>query len=46
MTYYGRWVYKFEEAARQGAETVLIIHETALLLILGKLLKQVGPVSR
>ena len=29
MTYYGRWVYKFEEAARQGAEAVLIIHETA-----------------
>ena len=28
MTYYGRWVYKFEEAARQGAEAVLIIHET------------------
>ena len=29
MTYYGRWTYKFEEAARQGAEAVLIIHETA-----------------
>jgi Zn-dependent M28 family amino/carboxypeptidase len=28
MTYYGRWTYKFEEAARQGAESVLIIHET------------------
>jgi Zn-dependent M28 family amino/carboxypeptidase len=28
MTYYGRWTYKFEEAARQGAEGVLIIHET------------------
>jgi Zn-dependent M28 family amino/carboxypeptidase len=28
MTYYGRWTYKFEEAARQGAEAVLIIHET------------------
>jgi Zn-dependent M28 family amino/carboxypeptidase len=28
MTYYGRWTYKFEEAARQGAEGVLIVHET------------------
>lgn len=28
MTYYGRWTYKFEEAARQGAQGVLIIHET------------------
>ncbi len=28
MTYFGRWTYKFEEAARQGAEGVLIIHET------------------
>ncbi len=27
MTYYGRWTYKFEEAARQGARGVLIIHE-------------------
>ncbi len=29
MTYYGRWTYKYEEAARQGAAAVLIIHETA-----------------
>ncbi|MEZ5458791.1 MAG: M28 family peptidase [Steroidobacteraceae bacterium] len=29
MTYYGRWTYKFEEAARQGAAAALIIHETA-----------------
>ena len=29
MTYYGRWVYRFEEAARQGAEALIIIHETA-----------------
>ena len=29
MTYYGRWTYKFVEAARQGAEAVLIIHDTA-----------------
>lgn len=28
MTYYGRWTYKFEEAARQGAEGALIIHDT------------------
>ncbi|MEP4148475.1 MAG: M28 family metallopeptidase [Halioglobus sp.] len=29
MTYYGRWSYKFEEAARQGAAGVIIVHETA-----------------
>ena len=28
MTYYGRWTYKFEEAARQGAKGCLVIHET------------------
>ncbi|SMC57297.1 M28 family metallopeptidase [Novosphingobium sp. B1] len=28
MTYYGRWTYKFEEAARQGATGALIIHDT------------------
>ncbi len=28
MTYYGRWTYKFEEAARQGAEGAIIIHQT------------------
>ena len=28
MTYYGRWTYKFEEAARQGAVAALIVHET------------------
>ena len=28
MTYYGRWTYKFEEAARQGAAMALIVHET------------------
>ena len=27
MTYYGRWTYKFEEAARQGAAGALIVHE-------------------
>jgi Zn-dependent M28 family amino/carboxypeptidase len=28
MTYYGRWTYKYEEAARRGAVGVLIVHET------------------
>ncbi|RUO29157.1 peptidase M28 [Aliidiomarina sedimenti] len=28
MTYYGRWTYKFEEAARQGADAAIIVHET------------------
>lgn len=28
MTYYGRWTYKYEEAARQGATGALIVHET------------------
>lgn len=28
MTYYGRWTYKFEEAARQGAAGALIVHDT------------------
>ncbi|KUG05913.1 M28 family metallopeptidase [Solirubrum puertoriconensis] len=28
MTYYGRWTYKYEEAARQGAAGVLIVHNT------------------
>ena len=30
LTYYGRWTYKFEEAARKGAVAVLIIHRTDL----------------
>jgi Zn-dependent M28 family amino/carboxypeptidase len=29
MTYYGRWTYKYEEAARRGAKGLLVIHETA-----------------
>lgn len=29
MTYYGRWTYKYEEAARQGAAGTIIVHETA-----------------
>jgi Zn-dependent M28 family amino/carboxypeptidase len=28
MTYYGRWTYKYEEATRQGAAAVIIVHET------------------
>ena len=28
MTYYGRWTYKYEEAARQGAAGCLIVHDT------------------
>ncbi|MEL7024776.1 MAG: M28 family metallopeptidase [Pseudomonadota bacterium] len=28
MTYYGRWTYKFEEAARQGATGAILVHET------------------
>ena len=30
LTYYGRWTYKYEEAARRGAVGVLIIHRTDL----------------
>ena len=29
MTYYGRWTYKFEEAARQGAAAAIVVHEDA-----------------
>ena len=29
MTYYGRWTYKYEEAARQGAAAAIIIHDEA-----------------
>lgn len=28
MTYYGRWTYKYEEAAKQGAAGILIVHDT------------------
>ncbi len=28
MTYYGRWTYKYEEAARKGAAAALIVHDT------------------
>ena len=28
MTYYGRWTYKYEEAARQGAAAIFIVHQT------------------
>src|SRR5277367_609674 len=30
LTYYGRWTYKFEEAARRGAAGVMVIHRTDL----------------
>jgi Zn-dependent M28 family amino/carboxypeptidase len=29
MTYYGRWTYKFDEAAKRGAIGILIVHDTA-----------------
>jgi Zn-dependent M28 family amino/carboxypeptidase len=29
MTYYGRWTYKYEEAARRGAIAALVVHDTA-----------------
>jgi Zn-dependent M28 family amino/carboxypeptidase len=29
MTYYGRWTYKYDEAARRGAAGVIIVHEDA-----------------
>ena len=29
MTYYGRWTYKYEEAARQGVTAAIVVHETA-----------------
>jgi len=29
MTYYGRWTYKYEEAARRGLAGMLVVHETA-----------------
>jgi hypothetical protein len=28
MTYYGRWTYKYEEAARQGAAAAIVVHQT------------------
>jgi Zn-dependent M28 family amino/carboxypeptidase len=30
LTYYGRWVYKYEEAARKGAVGAILIHETEM----------------
>ena len=30
LTYYGRWTYKYEEAARQGAVGVILVHETEM----------------
>ena len=30
LTYYGRWTYKYEEAARKGAVGVILIHKTEM----------------
>jgi Zn-dependent M28 family amino/carboxypeptidase len=30
LTYYGRWTYKYEEAARKGAVGVLLVHQTQM----------------
>jgi Zn-dependent M28 family amino/carboxypeptidase len=30
LTYYGRWTYKFEEAARRGAVAVILVHKTEM----------------
>jgi Zn-dependent M28 family amino/carboxypeptidase len=30
LTYYGRWIYKYEEAARKGAVGVLLVHQTQM----------------
>jgi len=46
MTWYGRWPYKFAEAARQGAAGALIIHETAPPLTAGTLSETAGPARR
>ena len=44
MTYYGRWTYKFEEAARKGAAAALIIHDTeGAVLRLGRGRRTPGP---
>ncbi|MDO8928077.1 MAG: peptidase M28, partial [Bacteroidota bacterium] len=42
MTYYGRWTYKFEEAARRGAKGCLIIHETGTAGYLWKVVANNG----
>ena len=46
MTYYGRWTYKYEEAARQGAAGVIIIHETAAASYPWKVVRGGGSGSR
>lgn len=33
MTYYGRWTYKFEEAQRQGAAGLLVLHNEAACFV-------------
>ena len=46
MTYYGRWTYKFEEAARKGAIGALIIHRTDLASYGWRWCKAPGATSR
>lgn len=36
MTYYGRWTYKFEEAQRQGAAGLLVLHNERPLRMVGR----------
>ena len=42
MTFYGRWVYKYEEAARRGAIAALMVHETEARAIGGHVVKSAG----
>ena len=43
MTYYGRWDYKIEEAARQGAAGVLLVHDGAAPATAGTWSRALGP---
>ena len=50
MTYYGRWSYKYEMAAKMGAAAVLIVHETEpaaypFSVVQGKVTEQFDLVS-
>ncbi len=44
MTYYGRWTYKYEEAARQGVAGLFIVHETEPASYHGRWCNAVGRV--
>ena len=46
LTYYGRWTYKYEEAARQGAAACLIVHETPGAGYRGMSSSTAGPARR